>query len=62
MPDEHTIYVALDEQDFRALVAGRMATVHGVADDIRPLVKLILSDIGFDAMKAAIGAAEEGQR
>jgi hypothetical protein len=55
--------IALDERDFRALVAGGEVTKQDLGGD---LVVIILSDIGFgrmrdairDAMRAQLGDAE----
>jgi hypothetical protein len=55
MSDDFTIRIALTEEDFRALVAGQ-AVQPQQASAIRPtrVVEIILSDIGWDRMKAAI--------
>lgn len=59
MPAKYVVHVALDEGDFAALVDGQTVTLTAKSvwrDEVS--VKLILSDIGFERMKAAIAAAE----
>lgn len=53
-----TANIALNEEQFRKLVAG------GIVVDAHPsgiVVKIILSDIGFERMRKAIDDAEEGE-
>jgi hypothetical protein len=62
MITERPIRLALDEAAFRELVAGRVARVplrpwrHG--EDPPVAAEIILSDIGWDRMRAAIDAAQ----
>lgn len=63
MPSSETpeIRVALDEKDFRGLVNGEIVSVDGF--DFRGIkldIKMILKDIGWDRMIAAIRDAYEG--
>jgi hypothetical protein len=58
-----TANIALNEEQFRTLVGG------GIVREVAPLaptvvlvVKIILSDIGFAAMRKAIDDAEQAQR
>jgi hypothetical protein len=51
----HTLRVAMDEQQFRSIVAGGVAVLSTAAGE---RVELILSDIGFDRMRAAIDKAQ----
>jgi hypothetical protein len=61
-PSGRPVRVALDEAAFRELVAGRIARLplrpwpHG--EDPPVAVEIILSDIGWDRMQAAIDAAQ----
>lgn len=58
-----TIYIGLDEQQFRDLVAGRQVDIpgRGTGKDATPGVSLILSDIGWEAMVRAIAVAQGEQ-
>jgi hypothetical protein len=48
------IRVALNEADFRDLVAGRVVTISGGRVVRGYIVEIILSDIGWDRMEVAI--------
>lgn len=49
--------IVLDEKDFRELVAGRVARPKQRLDPPDDGVEIILSDIGWDRMMAALYAA-----
>ncbi len=51
--------IALNEQQFRDLVAGRVVEELGAEGRLK--IKIILSDIGFSAMRNAIACAESAQ-
>ena len=59
---ENNLRIALGEDAFRNLVAGRVVITSAVASNARrQLVEIILSDIGWPAMIKAVRAAEEGE-
>ncbi|HEY1430792.1 MAG TPA: hypothetical protein VGF39_04070 [Stellaceae bacterium] len=51
------VRVALGAEDFDRLIAGEMARVRGITPDGVIQVEIILSDIGFDRMQAAVNRA-----
>lgn len=56
-----TAYITLNEDHFRTLVMGGVAAdsaLLGPHGEVTLVVKFILSDIGFDAMRKAIDEAE----
>jgi hypothetical protein len=55
------VRVALDDEVFAALVAGRMATVRGVGADGMVEVEIILSGLGWERMFELIRAAMENR-
>jgi hypothetical protein len=52
------VHVALSEKEFRELVAGKIVEHKLPTGD---LVKIILSDIGWDRMRKSIDEAESAQ-
>jgi hypothetical protein len=53
-----TLSITLNEEAFGALVSGWVAKVRAAAADHMVNVEIILSDIGFARMRAAIDTAE----
>ena len=54
---DRPIRVRLDEVDFRRLCAGQVVELHSIRGLV---VQLILSDSGWDRMRAAIDDAQHG--
>jgi len=54
-----TAHIALDEKDFRTLVAGGVVTVTRSIGNFESDIQIILSDIGFNRMHSAIADAEK---
>lgn len=60
-----TAYITLDEGHFRTLVMGGVAAdsaALGPHGEVTLVVKMVLSDIGFDVMRQAIDDAEAAVR